>query len=111
MGIILAGLFVVLFCIYPVMFCAKKLGAEKHDLIDCLLAIIVSTLVVSILVPMLPSANTSNELSYLYGFLVSGLVFKFMLQANYFTSVLIALTSTILRYVALFIVTLFLPGT
>lgn len=111
MGIVLAGLFVVIFCIYPVMFSAKFLGAEKHDLIDCLLAIIVATLVVSIIVPYLPSANTSAALSYFYGFFVTGIVFKFMLKANYFTSVLIALASTIFRYLALFIVALFLPDT
>lgn len=64
-----------------------------------------------VLVPYLPSANTSAALSYFYGFLVTGLVFKLMLRANYLTSVLIALASTIFRYIALFILALLLPNT
>lgn len=66
------------------MFFAKILDVEKHNLIDCILTIIIATLVVSIVVPLLPSASTSAALINFYGFFVTGIVFKFMLKTNYF---------------------------
>ncbi len=104
MGIIIGGLFVVIFCVFPVMFTARKLGAGKADLIDCVLAIIVATLVSSVAISFFPGAATNDVLAYIYSFLVMGVVYKFMLQANYITSVLIALISSVITYSALYIV-------
>lgn len=106
MGIIIGGLFVVIFCIFPVMFTARKLGAEKADLLDCIIAILVATLFSSIIVPFLPGAMSNEVLGYAYSFLVAGLAYKFILRASYIVSVLIALISTVITYIALHIVSL-----
>jgi hypothetical protein len=104
MGIVIVGLFVVIFCIFPVMFTARKLGAEKSDLVDCIIAILVATFFSSIIVPFLPGAGTNEVLAYIYSFLVAGLAYKFILQASYVASVLIALISTAITYISLYIV-------
>ncbi len=108
MGIIIGGLFVVIFCVFPVMFTARKLGAGKADLVDCILAILVATFVSSVVIPFLPGAITNEILAYIYSFLVMGLVYKFMLQADYLTSVLIALISMVITYTALYAVESFI---
>lgn len=56
------------------------------------------------MVPFLPGANSSDLMAYIYSFLIAGLVYKFMLQATYITSVLIAIISTAITFIALYIV-------
>ena len=98
--IIVVGLFVVITSVFPVMFVAKKLGAEKANLIDCIFAIIVG----SVVVPFLPGRSTSQLMYFLYSFLVVGVVYKYMLQANYIASVLISLISTFITSVVMYVV-------
>ena len=102
--IIIIGLFVVVICVFPVMFVAKKLGAEKTELVDCILAIIVGSIASSIIVPFIPGGNSSQIIYFLYSFLVVGMVYKYMLQANYIASVLIALISTLIKWAAIYVV-------
>lgn len=104
LSIIVVGLFVVVTSVFPVMFVARKLGAEKTELIDCILAIIVGSIVSSVVVSFLPGGNTSQMLYFFYSFLVVGVVYKYMLQANYLASVLIALISTLIKWLAILIV-------
>lgn len=103
MGVIFGVLAVVVFCVFPVMLTARKLGAGKSDLIDCIIAIVVQAFVLSIVIPLLPGATASEVLAYIYSFLLAGVVYKFMLQASYIASVLIAIISTAITYVALYI--------
>lgn len=102
--IILVGLFVVVTCIFPVMFVAKKLGAEKTELVDCILAIIVGSFVSSIVVPLIHGGNASQIMYFIYSFLVVGVIYKYMLRANYIASVLIALISTLIKWAAIYVV-------
>ena len=104
LSIIIVGLFVVVTSIFPVMFVAQKLGAEKTELIDCILAIVVGGIVSSILVSFLPGSSTNEILYFLYSFLIIGVVYKYMLQANYFASVLIALISTLIKWAIIYVV-------
>ncbi len=106
MGIIIGGLFVVIFCVFPVMFVAKKLGAEKAGLLNCFLAIFVAVIIAGIFVPLLPGAHSNELLANFYSLLVFGVVFKYMLGATYIASLLIALLSTVISYSAIYILDL-----
>jgi len=102
--IIIAGLFVVITCVFPVAFMAKKLGAEKIKLMDCFLAIIVASIAIGLTVPLLPGGSTSDGLYFIYSLLVAGVVYKYMLQATYIASVVIALISTLITTLILYLI-------
>ncbi len=107
LSIIYVGLIIVVFCVFPVMLTARVLGAEKSDLVDCIFAVIVGNILSSIIVPFIPvmPGITSGELmSYIYTFLVTGLVYKYMLQASYVASVVISLVSTLIAWGAAYVV-------
>ena len=98
MSIIIVGLVVVVVVLFPVMFAAKKLGAEKSDLVDVLIAVVASTFVVSIFAPMLPAGQTNEAAFFTYSLLLTGLVYKYVLQASYLIAVLIALMAVVIRF-------------
>lgn len=89
-SILLVGLVIVIFCVFPVMFIAKKLGAENAGLLRCFVAIIVGSFVSSLFVFMIPGAAASPLLAGVYSILITGLVYKFILESTYIAGVLTA---------------------
>ena len=95
--ILLAGLIVVLICVYPVMFAAKKLGAGKYDLVDCCIAILVATLISSLGVSFFSGVISGALLPMILYLLIAGAVFKYMLEATYLAGILIALAPVVIK--------------
>lgn len=91
LSIILAGLVFVVIAVFPVMFAAKKLGAEKSGLLDAFIALIVGSLAAGLIAPLLPAAQTNEIAGFAYTLLITGLVYKYLLRASYLIGVLIAL--------------------
>lgn len=89
-SILLVGLIIVIFCVFPVMFIAKKLGAENAGLLLCFVAIIVGSIVSSIFVLMIPGAMESQLLAGVYSILITGFVYKLILESTYIAGVLTA---------------------
>lgn len=90
LSILLVGLIIVVFCVMPVMFLAKKFGAENTGLLRCFVTIFIGSLVASIFTPMIPGALDSAVLAMLYWFLLTGLVYKWILGSTYIAGVFIA---------------------
>lgn len=99
LGALLIGLIIVVVCIFPVMFIAQKLGAGKSELVDCIIAVVVGSFVSSLIAPMLPGADTSALLATAYSLLITGVVYKFMLEATYIAGILIALVPAIIYFI------------
>lgn len=96
-SIILAGLIFVVIVLFPVMFAAKKLGAGKSDLIPVLIAVIASSLAVGFIVPFLPGAATNEVASFAYSLIITGIVYKYLLDATFIIAVLIALMAMLIQ--------------
>lgn len=97
-SILLAGIIFVVIALFPVMFAAKKLGAGKSGLIDVLIAVIVSSLAVGLLVPFLPAAMTNEVAQFAYSLALTGLVYKYLLDATFIIAVLIALMAIAIQF-------------
>ncbi|HEY7772890.1 MAG TPA: hypothetical protein VIC26_06900 [Marinagarivorans sp.] len=99
LSIIVVGLIFVVIVLFPVMFAAKKLGAGKSDLIEVLIAVIASSLAVGFIVPFLPGALNNEIALFAYSLLVTGVVYKYLLDATFLVAVLIALMAVAIRFV------------
>jgi len=97
--ILLSGLIVVVFCVFPVMISAKKLNAGKSELVDCIIAIVVGSIVSSLITSMLTGADTSAALATICSLAVTGIVYKFLLEATYINGFIIAFVPAILHFV------------
>lgn len=93
--ILLVGLGIVVLCVFPVMFAARKLNAGKSDLIDCIIAIIVGTFVSSVVVAILPGGDSSALLATVYWLVTTGFVYKVMLEATLITGIIIAIVPVV----------------
>lgn len=100
LSVIIAGLIFVVVCIFPVMLVAKKLGAEKADLVDCVIAVIVGGLVSGLLVSMFTGQDTSTAIKTILSIVITGFVYKFLLEATYIKGLLIALIPSVFYFVA-----------
>lgn len=89
--IIIAGLVFVVIAVFPVMFAAKKLGAGKSGLLDAFIALIVGSIAAGLIAPLLPAAQSNEVAAFAYTLAITGVVYKYLLQATYITGVLIAL--------------------
>ena len=98
LNIIIAGLFIVIVCIFPVMFIARKLGAEKTDLMDCIIAVIAGSFVSGIVVSMLTDQDTNIGIQAILSIIITGIVYKFLLEATYIKGLLIALIPSVFYY-------------
>lgn len=99
MNILVVGLIVVVVCIFPVMITARKLNAGKSDLVDCIIAVVAGGFVSSIVVPIIPGAASSAFLATALSLAVTGVVYKFLLEATYITGFIIALIPAIIYFV------------
>lgn len=99
LNILLIGLIIVVVCIFPVMFAAKKFGAGKTELVDCIIAVVAGSFASSLVAPMLPGANTTEVLGTFYALLITGVVYKFLLEATLIKGVLIALVPAVVFYI------------
>lgn len=104
LSILIIGLFVVITSVFPVMFAANKLGAQKTELVDCIIAVIIGGLVSSFIAPLIPGANTNEAAGFIYTLIITGVVYKFLLQASYISGMLIALISTIIKSVLILLI-------
>lgn len=98
MNALIVGLLIVVVCVFPVMITARKLKAGKSDLIDCVIAVIVGSIASSLLVPLIPGVMSSTFLAALCSLAITGLVYKFMLQATYLAGFIIALVPAIIYF-------------
>ncbi|BCD96657.1 hypothetical protein [Marinagarivorans cellulosilyticus] len=89
--IIIAGLIFVVIAVFPTMFAAKKLGAGKSGLLDAFIALIAGSIAAGLIAPLLPAAQTNEVAAFVYTLAITGVVYKYLLQATYITAVLIAL--------------------
>jgi len=104
LSILIIGLFVVITSVFPVMIVANKLGAQKTELLDCIIAIVVGNLVSSLIVQFIPGSNTNEVVGFIYTIIITGLVYKFLLKSNYLSGMLISLISTIIKYILIFVI-------
>ncbi len=98
-SVIISGLIIVVVCIFPVMLVAKKLGAQKAELVDCIIAVVVGGLVSGILVSVITDQDTSGAFKSILTIVITGLVYKFLLEATYIKGLLIALIPSILYFI------------
>jgi hypothetical protein len=101
--ILLVGLIVVVVCVFPVMFTARKLNAGKADLVDCIIAIVVGAFVSSLAVAFLPGAASSALIAVLYWLVATALVYKYLLETTFVAGVIIALVPVAIKYILGFI--------
>lgn len=99
LNILLVGFLIVVICFFPVMLAAKKLDAGKSDLVSSIIAVVVGGIASSIIAPMLPGANTNTLIASLYVFLITGAVYKFILETTYIKGIIIALIPAAIWYV------------
>jgi len=99
LSILLIGLVVVVLCVFPVMLTARKLNAGKSDLVDCIVAIIVGSFISSIAVAILPGGDSSPLLATIYWFVVTGFVYKVMLEATLVAGVIIAIVPAVFQLI------------
>lgn len=99
MNALAIGLIVVVVCVFPVMITARKLNAGKSSLVDCIIAVILGSFVSSIVVPIIPGAVSNAFLATVFSLAVTGVVYKFMLEATYLTGFIIALVPAIIYFI------------
>jgi hypothetical protein len=89
---------IVVLCVFPVMFTARKLNAGNSDLIDCIIAIMAGTFVSSIAVGILPGGDSNVFLASAYWLIATGVVYKFLLEATLVTGIIIAIVPAALKF-------------
>jgi hypothetical protein len=95
LSVIIGGLIILAVCIFPVMFVAKKLGAQKSELIDCIIAVVVGGLVSGLVVSMFTDPGASTAIKTILSITITGVVYKFLLEATYIKGILIALIPSV----------------
>ena len=98
LGIIFVGLVIVVVCVFPVMLTARKLDAGKSDLVDCIIAIVVGVFISSIAVGILPG-DLNPLLVIVCWFVVTGFVYKIMLETTLVAGVVIAIVPAVFNLV------------
>jgi len=81
------------------MLTARKLNAGKSEFVDCIIAVVVGAIVSSICVPLIPGAASSAFLATIFSLIVTGIIYKFLLDATYVTGFIIALVPAIIYFI------------
>ena len=99
MGIFIVGLIIVVVCIFPVMFTAKKVDAGKSGLVDVIIAVVVGSINSSIFVALIPGTTSSAFLATVFSLGVTGIIYKFLLDTNYIKGFIIALVPALIYFI------------